>query len=300
MDKNMKIAYLITAYNNPNHLKKMISKITCADSSFFIHVDLKSNIDDFSNIIGENVFFTKYRLPVYWGEYSMVEAILLLIREALNNSLNYDYLVLFSGSDYPIRSTEYIHDFLLRKKGTEFISMVRMPNLEAGFPLARINKMCLPSTRPLGKFIVRVLGKMNLAGRDHKKYLNGLVPWGGSTWWALTKDACRYILSFVKDNDSIVNYFKHISCAEEMLFQTILGNSPFRERIHRNLIFMDWSAGGPHPAMIGPKHLALFEAVDKVVMNDAFGPGEVLFARKFSDNDPEKVRRIDEMIKKKG
>jgi hypothetical protein len=44
----------------------------------------------------------------------------------------------------------------------------------------------------------------------------------------------------------------------------------------------------------------MFEAGDKVVMNDAFGPDEVLFARKFSDNDPEKVQKTDEIIKKKG
>ncbi|MGC9195918.1 MAG: beta-1,6-N-acetylglucosaminyltransferase [Syntrophobacteraceae bacterium] len=296
----MKIAYLITAYHNQKHLKKMINRLYCCDSSFFIHVDLKSNIEQFSDIIGDNVFFTKSRLPVYWGEYSMVEAILLLMREALYYSLDYDYFVLFSGSDYPLRSTEYIHDFFVKKKGTEFISMVKMPNWDAGFPLWRMDKMCLPSTRPFSRFVVRALGKMNLANRNHARYLNGLQPWGGSTWWALTKDACRYILKFVEENGSICNYFKHISCAEEMLFQTILGNSAFSERIHRSLIFMDWSAGGAHPAMIGPRHLALFEAGDKIVMNDAFGPGEVLFARKFSDNDPEKVRKIDEMIERKG
>jgi len=39
----------------------------------------------------------------------------------------------------------------------------------------------------------------------------------------------------------------------------------------------------------------LFAAQEKVTLDDAFGPGELLFARKFSDDSQELVRRIDEL-----
>ena len=95
----MKIAYLILAHKNPRLLKKTVEALSCDDCAFFIHIDKKSNIADFSEIRGENVFFSAKRVPVYWGEFSQVRAILRLIRQALECSERYDYFVLLSGSE---------------------------------------------------------------------------------------------------------------------------------------------------------------------------------------------------------
>ena len=61
----MKIAYLVFAYRNPELLKKMIQSLSSEDCSFFIHIDRKSNIGDFSSIEGENIVFTDTRIPVH-------------------------------------------------------------------------------------------------------------------------------------------------------------------------------------------------------------------------------------------
>ena len=61
-------------------------------------------------------------------------------------------------------------------------------------------------------------------------------------------------------------------------------------------MYDDWSAGGVHPEVITEKHLALFEAHKQVSLDDAFGPGELLFARKFPDESAMLVERIDRMI----
>lgn len=89
----------------------MIEFLSNEDCAFFIHIDGKSDINDFSSIRGKNVFFIDKRVPVFWGEYSMVVSILSLIQNALAAAQKYDYFVLMSGSDYPLRGKEYIQNY---------------------------------------------------------------------------------------------------------------------------------------------------------------------------------------------
>jgi hypothetical protein len=140
------------------------------------------------------------------------------------------------------------------------------------------------------------LAKAGLAQRDYRKYLRGLEPYSGITWWALSRSACQYLLEFVESNPYMSEYFENVFAPEETFFHTILGNSPFMSRVRRNLVYEDWSARGAHPAMIGDRHLALFESQGAVSVNDIYGPGELLFARKLSDENLALLERIDNMI----
>jgi hypothetical protein len=295
----MKIAYLLLAHTYPKHLARMITSLSSHDSAFFLHIDEKSNIDKFSPIKGENVFFSNRRIPVYWGEYSMVEAILILIKQALSSVDRYDYFILLSGADYPLRSKEYIQNFLVYNSGMQFISIARVPTPEAGISLSKIRKISVPSRRPVLKFLVKVGARLRLAERDCSRYLGHLQPFGGSTWWALTRSACDYIVDFTQRNQSFCRFFEYTYTPDEMFFHTIIGNSVFRDNVGRSLMYDDWSFGGPHPEMITEQHIALFEAYNKVFLDDAFGAGELLFARKFCDDSAELVERIDKMIQLK-
>jgi hypothetical protein len=293
----MKIAYLFFAYKNPKLIERVIEKLSTEDCAFFIHIDQKSCMDQFSHIRRENVFFTERRIPVHWAEFTGIEAILLLIRQALAGPQEYEYFVLLSGSDYPIRSASYIYTFLEKNRSAEFINLVKVP--APGKPLSRINTLRFPSTKPVRRFAVRGLAKLGLARRDYRKYLGNLEAYSGNTWWAVTRNACQYILEFTEKNPHVGAYFEHVFAPEEAFFHTILGNSAFKSQIRRNLLYEDWSTPGGHPAMISDQHVAFFEAQDSVRVNDAFGNGELLFARKFSDDDLALLQRIDDMIERK-
>jgi hypothetical protein len=295
----MKIAYLAFIYKNPRLLKRTIEHLSCKDSAFFIHVDLKSNLDEFAAIHGPNVYFLKQRIPVYWAEFSGNRAIMLLIKEALAARKKYDYLVLLSGSEYPLRSKEYIQRFLETNCGIEFMTIVRMPNKAAGKPISRINTLRIRSHRPVYRTFVRMLAKFGLAQRDHVKYLGNLKPYAGNTWWTLTREACEHLVDFEKQNPHVTKYFEECFAPEEMYFHTILGNSPFGSRMRRNLLYEDWLGQKDHPAMINEKHLVFFESQNEVCVQDHHGPGELLFARKFSDHNFELLERMDTMIQRK-
>src|SRR5437773_8382153 len=116
----MNIAYLILTHKNPNLLKRAIGALSSERCAFFIHIDLKTDIREFSGISGKNIFLSERRLPVYWGEFSQVEATIRLMRQAMGSSARYDYFVFLQGSDYPLRCSRYIEEFLERNGDCEY------------------------------------------------------------------------------------------------------------------------------------------------------------------------------------
>ena len=336
-DEKMKIAYLVQTHRNPKLLKRKIEVLSSEDCAFFIHIDGKSNIKDFSSIKGGNVFFADKRVPVYWAEYSMVEAILILIRQALDAPQKYDYFVLSTGSDYPLRSREYIHDFFDKNRGKEFIGTIKLPDGEAcqssGTKLSgkgcagyvarkyysNLNIARSPSKKPLSRIVLKILSRLGFVRRNYKNHLGTLEPYAGNAGWALTGDACRYILDFAENNKLFCKFFEKTFAPDEMFFHTILGNSMFKSRIYRHLTYEDWSAEtehsqsghvkypflerssnkGGHPALMTEKHINFFENNEKVILDDIYGSAEMLFARKFSDNNLDLLSKIESMIIRK-
>jgi hypothetical protein len=301
----VKIAYLIVAHNNPMHLLRLIRALSSSSSSFFVHIDRKSNLDDFTNINGDNVYISQERIPDYWVDFSQVEATLVLLRMALADQRRFDYFVLLSGTDYPLRSVPYIESFFERNEGKEFMNIVPMPCEAVGKPISRLTTYFPRPGYPISKIVKFVRQQLVKIGalpieRDYKSYLRNLVPYAGSAWWALSREACEYIQSFVANERRVVNFFKNTGCPDESFFQTILGNSPYKARIQTNLTYTDWSDGGDSPAYIAEKHTEFFESTPSVTMESAFGVGEALFARKFSDQAGHIVARIDRLIREGG
>src|SRR5215472_9894730 len=301
-----KVAYLVFAYKNPQLLKRAMKRLSTEDCAFFVHIDQKIDINQFACIRGDNVFFADKRVVVHWGEFSGIDAILLLIRQALGRPERYDHFVLLSGSEYPLRSGRYIHTFLQANQGLEFISLLKMPS--PGKPISRINTVRVESDKPVRRLAWRVLAKLGMAERDYREYLGGLEPYSGVTWWTLSRNACEYVLRFTESNPHVERFFRDTFAPEESFIHTILGNSPLRDRIRGHLLFEDWRPGGDRdhdhlgyhlPQNLTTKHVAFFEAQEKVWLDDSYGRREAFFARKFSDDKLDLVDRLCAMIMRK-
>src|SRR5215469_4226746 len=210
----MNVAYLMLVHSNPQLQKRAIEMLSSEGCSFFIHVDAKSDIRQFSGIGGEHVTFVDPPIPVHWGEFSQVQATMLLMRQVLNCSATYDYLVLLQGADYPLRSSRYIQAFFAENRGLEFLSMVKIPS--PGYPLSKINKLEYPSGKPLLQFGAHALGKLGFAQRDYRKHLRGLQPYAGDASWALSREACGYLLEFAAQNPHVEQYFHNTESSDEM------------------------------------------------------------------------------------
>jgi hypothetical protein len=295
----MKIAYLILAHNNPGHLARLTQALGTPNTAIFIHIDKKTDIRPFLEIGGENIHFTPERVAVYWGDYSTTEAILILINAAMAGSERFDYLVLVSGSDYPVRTAAQLEAYLVKYRESEFINMVTMPSNAASKPLSwLIDYRPRPGLK--GKLIAQVRRVLVKAGilsrrRDYKTYFGGLTPYAGSTWWALTHDACAYIQNFVARNRRMMKFYANTTLSDEMVFQTILGNSRFKDKVRRNLTYTDWSLGGPHPSNIEMRHVERIRSEKVLTANDVYGQGELFFVRKV--RDPEVVDQLEQIVR---
>src|SRR5258707_1643188 len=194
----------------------------------------------------------------------------------------------FSAASIIQWTAAQLEAYFRQYRGSEFINMVAMPSEAASKPLSRLTDY---KSRPgiIGKLtaqVRRVLAKAGIISRarDYKTYLGGLTPYGGSTWWALTRDACAYIQNFVARNPRILKFFAHNLLSDEMFFQAILANSPFKNKARRNLTYTEWSHGDdPHPSNIEMRHVELIRSEKVLRVNDVYGQGELLFVRKVID-----------------
>ncbi|HFR3748939.1 TPA: beta-1,6-N-acetylglucosaminyltransferase, partial [Streptococcus suis] len=75
--------------------------ILSPEIDFVLHVDKKSQISDFEILTGK-VNFLDERIDIKWGDFSQVEAMLSLMKYAMDN--NYDYVSIISETDLPLKS----------------------------------------------------------------------------------------------------------------------------------------------------------------------------------------------------
>lgn len=286
----MKIAYLITAYGNYIHLEKLIRSLYDNKSFFYIHIDQKSTMPD-NLMMHENVIFID-RLKVWWGGWSHQQAILNLMKEARKNK--FDYYVLISGTDYPIRKVDFLYNKL--KTGGQFVNIIK--GFQPHKPESRIKNYYLDSfdrktTKSLRYLFYSGLEKIIQIFFKKKKYPFSQV-YHGSTWWAINHSCLSNILDFTNENPGFVRFFKTSWCPEEVFIPTIIGNSKFLNECKNNLTYSDWTTD-PAPAYITKEHVSLFK--DAVMIDGSYGKYEPFFARKFSDKSSDVIKNIEKELR---
>lgn len=267
---SVRIAYLILAHKAPSHLVRLVRRLQGPDRAFVIHLDSKStdaSWDDACRKLKQPNVFWADRVHCEWGEFGLVQAMLNSVETLCNTEFAFDFAVLLSGQDYPIKSNEYIENYLASRSGKCLMYVHPFPNEEWEWQ----------GYYRLATWRVPIFGKerriipVRFSRQFHRRIPLGYHPYGGSTWWALPNTAIHYVRNFVKNNPDFVRYFQHVIYADEMMFQTILGNSPLRPEMgNRYLHFMKWGSD-PHPAILTEGDLRDLRATEKC------------FARKFDD-----------------
>lgn len=267
-------------------LHRQINALADSDHYFFVHLDRRFHPAIAPGYLKDpRVHFVENRLKVSWGGFSVVKATLLLIEEALATDIGFDYFVLMSGQCFPIKSNRYIRDILTKSRGRLFIDVNPLPSerLEGGgldkfhypSPFDALSWLNKENLRLLGrtveyKKIAFKLAKYAYVKLGIKRNIpNGLTPCFGSQWWALSRDAVRYVLEYSRREKRIYDFFRYTWAPDELFFQTVLYNSPLASSIeNESLWYINWRTNG------SPKVLTLEDF-------DALSNSPALFARKF-------------------
>src|SRR5215471_14604184 len=128
------IAYIISAYKLPQQLARLVRRLRGEATSFFVHVDKKADPSVYTALVAElehepDVHFVK-RHTCYWGGFGHVSATLESMRLLLRLGTPFDYLVLLTGQDYPIKPPRYIETFLASQNGLSFLDHFALPHGE--------------------------------------------------------------------------------------------------------------------------------------------------------------------------
>ena len=277
----MKIAHLILIHENPTQLKRLIQRLSHPDADFYIHVDLKSDIKHFLDLQAKGVKFIANRVNVQWGAYNMVQATVNSLEEILNSDYNYDYINLLSGQDYPLKSTEAIHDFFEKNPNKAFMHTLSVEK-EWQEAIPRLTKYHLSNYKFFGKFTLEKWLNLLLPSR---KMPNNLIAVGRSQWFSISGQHAQYIITYLQQNGNVKRFFELTWGSDEFVFQTILFNSIYqKDMVNDNLRYIDWTEGKASPKTF--------------TMNDLpclLNSGK-FFARKFNKNiDNSIINELDKL-----
>lgn len=289
----MKQAILVTAYKNLDFLQQIV-EVFNDDYTFYIHLDKKGKYADADIQALQNnpkVKLLSLKYKVNWGSVDHLKAILYLAEEAIKDE-SIEYLHMITGQDFPVKTPEYMSDFLEKNKGFEFISVDKLPVKKwKNGGLDRV-KYYSPyeifNGRSYGRFPIKILVFLQKIFGINRKLPTSLSElFGGIVYWTLTRDAVKYVLDYLEMHPEIMERFKYTFCSEEILFQSVLMTTGrFKDKIQQHsLRFMVWEyRRGQSPPILDEQDY------ENIVKSDAF------FARKF---DSPISDRLYHMIRKK-
>ena len=229
----MRVAYLIQAHHQPSHLSRLIKALGADSVHSFVHLDLKADISQFPGIVAPNVTVLKDRIRVYRGGFSQVRVNLNLLKAAMNHG-DFDYFILLSGVDYPIKPPRLLFDFLGRNSGMNYINF--FPLTDDGKFTSTVSHYHLIDTienapRVVKKPLELVRGMLNRLYAP-RPFVQGMVAYRGSVHACLHRETAAYVLDFVgtPQGKRLLNHLKYAWGPDEVIFQTIILNSPHADR----------------------------------------------------------------------
>ncbi len=265
----MKLAYLIVAHHQPNHLARLIQALNDENSYFFIHIDGKVPLAPFTAVVPQhaNIVFLPNRVEVQWGKLNVVHALLNLIQTAVASDHAFKYYTVLSGSDYPIKHKQEIYT-RLQASDCQFLRIDRKLTNEANNSHRHFIK-----DLPQGK------------------YFGNLTPHHGSMYWSLSADCIRFILDFVHNNPAYVEIYHHIFAPDEVFFHTLVKHSPFAGAITHDFSdgsYPDHTHHGNHFINWIERHNRMYLTLDEGDIDDLLA-STALFARKFDEQKSSKL-----------
>jgi hypothetical protein len=314
----LKKAYLILSHQHPIHLGRIINALDDGESYFLVHVDARVDIEPFKFISNRgNVFFAKERVKCFWGDFSIVEATINLIKAALEIE-GIQYFILLSGQCYPLASNSEINTFLYRRKGTDFqnVSLIEKTwsNIEVKKRLEmyrfnlgpnKYDSLHIPSLlskdiedySSLEKIVKLINSNITIDEKiialrliaSPREKLNMEVM-GGSQWFAYTASTIHKFINFFNSHPNFLEYFKYVHVPDEIIFPTLLAHIKSNDdsiTIDRSLTYVNWAKQGVElPAILD------INDFESVVKASKF----YLFARKFNPElSFELLDKIDQM-----
>lgn len=255
----MKHCLIMTAYKDAAQINRIIG-ITPPEWGIYIHIDRKSALK--AEDIDSRARVMK-RYTIHWGAYAHLQAFLTLMEEARQSGAGYDYYHLVTGQDYYASRPDRFDELI---EPGNYIYMETYPYPHPTnwwgdhYELVRIRSLAeyTDIRRPFGKM-------MELAYEWVQRITRTMQPvppypmYCGSVYLSLPADVVDWCLHSDIARD-MQQRLKHCKIGEELYFQTVIMNSPFKERVSTQIYDSSSGTWLARPnfwwrAMPAPSHL---------------------------------------------
>jgi hypothetical protein len=305
-------AYLILSHGKSDQAVRLMEAIRIGSprSAILLHHDARSPAPDEKTLQRIGVQLVTPRISPSWGDFSLVDSMLNSISFTLENN-DFDWLVVLSGQDYPLRPFTKLESELRNSSFDAFVKATPVSKGPYGFRYY-MRYWALPKTRyayRLPKSIHKTLSwaqeKLNQSNtwlriqpspRNSPTRLgvkvfvhpfsSTFVCYKGSQWLTLSKRAATYLVQFGQERPDILSHYRRTLIPDESYFQTVLCNAEDLHVCddHRRFILWD-DTKLAHPVTLTMQHF------------DAMISSGKDFGRKFDmDVDAEVLDRLDEVV----
>lgn len=224
-----KQAILITAYKNFDYLCALTEKLV-ENFDVYVHIDKKSK--EHKSIIEKLQFMGCYAISSYsinWGSFNHIRAVIKLMKKSSTKCYLYYHII--TGEDVPTKSVSYFNAFF-NDNDKIYIEYVNNSEWETRYkwyyPFYNINPRSRIYYQVLSPFSLGLQKKLKINRKrigEFKEIYKGLF------YSSLPHDAVKYTLEYIKKNRNFMYSLALTFIPEEFFFQTILLNSPLKDRV---------------------------------------------------------------------
>lgn len=245
----MKQVILIHAHKDLEQLNGLIDQLCDDDFVIYVNLDRKSPIDPAR--VHPAAHLVKRRIDVHWGDFSQVEATLHSLREITAAVPAFDKVVFLSAQDFPLLPNDRLKQELASLADRELLET--MPIGQGGWPVAsRYEYFHRHGGSALERLACALANRVLRLFKSTRRLPVGLSPYGGSSWWALSRPCLLELLGRLERDPAISRFFRTVLCPDEMFFQTLVMSSRFRDRVlRRNFRYIPWPEhSSSHPKVL--------------------------------------------------
>ena len=277
-------------------LIELLDRVYSPKHLYAIHVDVKVHWDDFKFAreamkTKTNVVFTKNRINVRWGSFSIIQAELELLYTigmyAVDHQFSFDYFLILDGSVYPLAPLHTIElEIASWPKQSNVVFMNNQTRFGMDRPTCVLDDDGESCQRTHARCITDDCLKYSLTPN------NGAI-YKGTQWVVLSREFVNYLLTNPDLFLDWVKFFLNAWVPDELFFQSVLLNSPMKNKRYQpisELVFTNWGACNHYrnPRQYSP----CYHGSRDVPLLAASG---ALFARKFIAGEPAK-KEIDLLV----
>lgn len=307
----MTVAFVVQTFKDLDQVERLARTIASGTNDRLIVVSHRGTDLDRKRLENSGVTDRVLPSPGGRGRFGVIDGLISAFRWLEKQPRSYDWAVVLSGQDYPIRPLVqlemelersefdgYFHHFDAMDEAAALAPPMFWPQREVDnryqFEYAVLKEDPTTLDRALLK-VPRLLTENTRNYRLHTGY--GIMLgkrlkqtpfsrdfrlYGGSYWLTINRKAVRSVLTFVDERPDIVNYFRGVIVPEEAFLQTVLANDQALRLSTREHRYMEFDQRHGHP-----REFAMAD-LPRVMASGCF------FARKFDmRRNPEVLDAID-------